>query len=249
MRDILEGLDSDQRSMMTELCILVDKDDNPIGGASKKECHHGEGALHRAFSVLLFDSNDRLLVQKRASTKITFPSIWANTCCSHPLMVSEEGVMTEEPVRSAAIRKMEQELGIPSEISKKWDFKEIGKFKYSSRWNHEWIEREIDHVLMVRGDTDIKPNLNEVEAFEWVHLDEVGNMVTQTGRWSDEIVAPWFKAIVSAYLPDGKSIDEAMKRKSDEILQFGDSDAIAHPKFISQISRALVPSPIFVVAA
>ena len=64
MRDVLEGLDSDQRSMMSELCILVDENDKPIGGASKKECHYGEGALHRAFSVLLFDTNDRLLVQK-----------------------------------------------------------------------------------------------------------------------------------------------------------------------------------------
>ena len=221
MRDVLEGLDSDQRSMMSELCILVDEDDKPIGGASKKECHHGEGALHRAFSVLLFDTNDRLLVQKRASTKITFPSIWANTCCSHPLMVSDGEAVAEEPVRSAAIRKMEQELGIPSEISEKWDFRQIGKFKYSSRWNSEWIEREIDHVLMVRGDADIKPNLNEVEAFEWLDLDEVGSMVAQTGRWSEEMVAPWFKAIVSAYLPDGKSVEEAMGGKSDEILQFG----------------------------
>ena len=219
MRDVLEGLDSDQRSMMSELCILVDKDDNPIGSASKKECHHGEGALHRAFSVLLFDANDRLLVQKRASTKITFPSIWANTCCSHPLMVSDGG--GEEPVRSAAIRKMEQELGIPSEISEKWNFREIGKFKYSSRWDSEWIEREIDHVLMVRGDTDIKPNLNEVEAFEWLDLDEVGRMVAQTGRWSEEVVAPWFKAIMTSYLPEGKSVEEAMRSKSDEILQFG----------------------------
>lgn len=219
MRDVLEGLDSNQRSMMSELCILVDKDDNPIGSASKKECHHGEGALHRAFSVLLFDANDRLLVQKRASTKITFPSIWANTCCSHPLMVSDGG--GEEPVRSAAIRKMEQELGIPSEISEKWNFREIGKFKYSSRWDSEWIEREIDHVLMVRGDTDIKPNLNEVEAFEWLDLDEVGRMVAQTGRWSEEVVAPWFKAIMTSYLPEGKSVEEAMGSKSDEILQFG----------------------------
>ena len=221
MRDVLEGLDSGQRSMMSELCILVDENDKPIGGASKKDCHYGEGALHRAFSVLLFDTNDRLLVQKRASTKITFPSIWANTCCSHPLMVSDGEAMAEEPVRSAAIRKMEQELGIPSEISETWDFRQIGKFKYSSRWNSEWIEREIDHVLMVRGDTDIKPNLNEVEAFEWLDLDEVGSMVAQTGRWSEEVVAPWFKAIVSAYLPDGKSVEEAMEGKSDEILQFG----------------------------
>tara|TARA_A200000159_G_scaffold25109_1_gene22261 strand:- start:816 stop:2225 length:1410 start_codon:yes stop_codon:yes gene_type:complete len=127
----------------------------------------------------------------------------------------------EEPVRSAAIRKMEQELGIPSEISEKWNFREIGKFKYSSRWDSEWIEREIDHVLMVRGDTDIKPNLNEVEAFEWLDLDEVGRMVAQTGRWSEEIVAPWFKAIMTSYLPEGKSVEEAMGSKSDEILQFG----------------------------
>ena len=222
MEDVLEGLDSDQRSMMSELCILVDDDDNPIGGASKKDCHHGEGALHRAFSVLLFDADDRLLVQKRASTKITFPSIWANTCCSHPLMVSDErGSEAEEPVRSAAIRKMEQELGISSEISGKWDFKEVGRFKYSSRWDSEWIEREIDHVLMVRGDADINLNLNEVEAFEWLSLDEVRNMVMQRGRWSEEIVAPWFKAIVSAYLPEGISVDEAMKGESNEILQFG----------------------------
>ena len=221
MRDVLEGLDSDQRSMMSELCILVDKEDNPIGSASKKDCHYGEGALHRAFSVLLFDTDDRLLVQKRASTKITFPSIWANTCCSHPLMISDGGAGAEEPVRSAAIRKMEQELGIPSEISEKWDFREIGKFKYSSRWDSEWIEREIDHVLMVRGDAAIKPNLNEVEAFEWLSLDEIRSMVMQTGRWSEEVVAPWFKAIMSAYLPEGKTVEEAMGSVSNEILQFG----------------------------
>ena len=222
MEDVLEGLDSDQRSMMSELCILVDNDDNPIGGASKKDCHHGEGALHRAFSVLLFDAEDRLLVQKRASTKITFPSIWANTCCSHPLMISDgRGPESEEPVRSAAVRKMEQELGISSEISEKWDFKEVGRFKYSSRWGFEWIEREIDHVLMVRGDADINLNLNEVEAFEWLSLDEIRNMVMQRGRWSEEIVAPWFKAIVNAYLPEGISVDEAMKGESNEILQFG----------------------------
>ncbi|MBH33668.1 MAG: hypothetical protein CMB75_04650 [Euryarchaeota archaeon] len=221
MRDVLEGLDSDQRSMMTELCILVDKEDNPIGGASKKDCHYGEGALHRAFSVLLFDRNDRLLVQKRASTKITFPSIWANTCCSHPLMISNDGTDVEESVRSAAIRKMEQELGISTEISEKWDFREIGKFKYSSRWDSEWIEREIDHVLVVRGDPIIEPNPNEVEMVEWLDLDEIRSMVKQTGRWSEEIVAPWFKAIMSAYLPEGKSIDEAVGNASNEILQFG----------------------------
>ena len=33
------------------------------------------GLLHRAFSVFLFDSQNRLLLQQRASEKITFPGI------------------------------------------------------------------------------------------------------------------------------------------------------------------------------
>jgi isopentenyl-diphosphate delta-isomerase len=32
-----------------------------------------QGLLHRAFSVFLFDSNNRLLLQQRATEKITFP--------------------------------------------------------------------------------------------------------------------------------------------------------------------------------
>merc|ERR1719385_366261 len=53
--------------MMNDECILVDTDDVLIGHASKKECHLTANALlHRAFSVLLFDSENRLLLQERA---------------------------------------------------------------------------------------------------------------------------------------------------------------------------------------
>ena len=78
-----------------------------------------QGLMHRAFSVFLFDSQNRLLLQQRASEKITFPGkyhptsrttaplrhgdphtfqtlmptlldMWTNTCCSHPLGTSGE---------------------------------------------------------------------------------------------------------------------------------------------------------------
>ena len=35
--------------------------------------------------MFLFDSEGKLLLQQRASEKITFPDVWTNTCCSHPL--------------------------------------------------------------------------------------------------------------------------------------------------------------------
>ena len=63
--DILDGHDESQSEFMAENCILVDADDRAIGSASKVDCHSGEGMRHRAFSVLLFDTNDRLLLQRR----------------------------------------------------------------------------------------------------------------------------------------------------------------------------------------
>ena len=81
----LQGYDEDQKEMMNENCIIVDENDKITGQDSKINCHLGNGKLHRAFSVLIFDSNEKLLIQQRADEKITFPSIWANSCCSHPL--------------------------------------------------------------------------------------------------------------------------------------------------------------------
>lgn len=49
-----------------------------------------QGMLHRAFSVFLFNSKGELLLQQRSDEKITFPSTWTNTCCSHPLYFPEE---------------------------------------------------------------------------------------------------------------------------------------------------------------
>src|ERR1700733_62631 len=75
-----------------------------------------KGLVHRAFSVFLFNSQNRLLLQQRASEKITFPDMWTNTCCSHPLAVAGETgntlVESIEGAKRAAQRKLDHELGI-----------------------------------------------------------------------------------------------------------------------------------------
>jgi len=119
---MLEGYDDEQVRLMDEVCIVIDEDDKPIGSASKKTCHLmcniDKGLLHRAFSVFLFDSQKRLLLQQRASEKIKFPDMWTNTCCSHPLGIPGETGATLEAatqgVRRAAVRKLDHELGIPA---------------------------------------------------------------------------------------------------------------------------------------
>ena len=116
-----EALDDTQVKLLEEQCILVDQDDRVVGHNSKKMCHRISengtvGILHRAFSVFLFNSSGKLLLQQRSPAKITFPSYFTNTCCSHPLYLPEE--LEEEKqlgVRRAAQRKLFHELGIPAE--------------------------------------------------------------------------------------------------------------------------------------
>lgn len=105
-----------------------------------------DGLLHRAFSVFLFDSQNRLLLQQRASEKITFPDMWTNTCCSHPLGVpGETGAALEEAikgVRRAAQRKLDQELGIQAEQVPLDKFHFLTRIHYKAASDGRWGEHE-----------------------------------------------------------------------------------------------------------
>ena len=196
-RPELQGYDSEQIEMMDENCILVDKNDNIIGKDTKVSCHLGEGKLHRAFSVLLFNSSGKLLIQKRASEKITFPSIWANSCCSHPLHIDSE-VEGINGAKTAAKRKMEQELGInPKEIDlEKLHY--ITKMRYKARADEKWIEYEIDYIFAIKCDVDINPNKIEIEATKYVTPKELDTIFED----KDCKIGPWFRLIKENFLND-----------------------------------------------
>ena len=200
--ELLSGKDSSQAALMAEKVILVDEKDNIIGADSKIDTHHKIGALHRAFSVLLFNSDGKLLLQRRALDKVTFPGVWANSCCSHPLASEEE--MDPEDYRGtkiAAIRKMHQELGIdPSEINID-ELHFVTKMLYRARMNPEWIERELDHILVIKADVNLNPNPNEVSEIKWVDKNELADMIeTQTEK--SGYIAPWFRCIVEDLMSD-----------------------------------------------
>jgi geranylgeranyl diphosphate synthase type I len=189
-----------QTQMMDEQVILVDEQDLQIGSMSKIESHLGEGALHRAFSVLLFNSVGELLIQKRASSKITFPSVWANSCCSHPLNVEGETEMEGDlGVKRAAIRKLSQELGINETEIPLQQFQLISKMHYLARADSKWVEHELDHIIFIKSDVNLNINPNEIEEVRWVNQEQLDELVCNSPN-NGQIIAPWFKEIKRLFL-------------------------------------------------
>eukprot|EP00300_Choanocystis_sp_HF-7_P015024 c18910_g1_i2.p1 GENE.c18910_g1_i2~~c18910_g1_i2.p1 ORF type:complete len:691 (+),score=152.13 c18910_g1_i2:46-2118(+) len=211
---------SQEEFMQLDQCIVVDENDVVIGAASKKDSHtfnaaQPRGKLHRAFSVFLFDPQGRLLLQQRAASKITFPNVWTNTCCSHPLYVEDE-LDSDESIASgtvmgakrAAQRKLEHELGIPPSQVPLSSFKFLTRLHY---WaadtvthgpNSPWGEHEIDYILFAQLDIPIEQvrasfNREEIGDVQYVTEHQLQQLMSPAMGllWS-----PWFALIVEQFL-------------------------------------------------
>ncbi|KAG5647974.1 hypothetical protein DXG03_007008 [Asterophora parasitica] len=213
----LSSYDPEQSRLMDERCILVDEDDNAIGAMDKKTCHLMEnidkGLLHRAFSVFLFRPSDgKLLLQQRATEKITFPDMWTNTCCSHPLDDFEVEKVEENQlgVKAAASRKLEHELGIPQSQTPIDEFQYLTRIHYLAPSDGMWGEHEVDYILFLTADVTVEANTNEIKDFKYVDKEELQSMFQEEGN----LFTPWFKLIARDFLFGWW--DELYKRKDSE---------------------------------
>ncbi|CEH19185.1 isopentenyl-diphosphate delta-isomerase [Ceraceosorus bombacis] len=199
----LAGHDEEQIRLMEERCIVVSPSDDFIRDGSKKECHLmsniNQGLLHRAFSCFVFDPvHGKLLLQRRATEKITFPDMWTNTCCSHPLAI--KGELEDENqigVIRAAQRKLEHELGIPPEEVPLDEFQYLTRIHYMAPSDGMWGEHEIDYILFITAPVTVSENPNEVSATRWVSPEELKEFMNELDPTS---FTPWFKLIANKFL-------------------------------------------------
>lgn len=232
--------------MELDNCVVVDGADAIVGSANKYDCHRfvegqPNGRLHRAFSVFLFDAAGRLLLQQRATDKITFPGVWTNTCCSHQLVgqapdevdtASDVAAGRAPGAEAAARRKLRHELGIdPSTVP---PLRFVTRLHYCARDvdthgpDAPWGEHEVDYILLGRVPAGapplrLEPNPEEVAATRYVTRDELAAMMDPSSglKWS-----PWFRIIAAHFLPrwwadlddvlaDGKHVDAATVHRLD----------------------------------
>ncbi|XP_048324532.1 isopentenyl-diphosphate Delta-isomerase I [Ziziphus jujuba] len=202
------GMDAVQRRLMFEdECILVDENDQVVGHETKYNCHLWEkiesgGMLHRAFSVFLFNSKYELLLQQRSATKVTFPLVWTNTCCSHPLYRESELIYEDAlGVRNAAQRKLLDELGIPAEDVPVDQFTPLGRILYKAPSDGKWGEHELDYLLFIVRDVNVHPNPDEVADIKYVNREQLKELLRKADAGEEGLkLSPWFRLVVDNFL-------------------------------------------------
>jgi isopentenyl-diphosphate delta-isomerase len=158
-----------------EALILVDEADREVGHLSKAKCHDGQGVLHRAFSLLIFNGEGQLLLQQRAPSKRLWPLYWSNSCCSHPRQA--------ESMETAIHRRLYEELGLRCPLQF------LFKFQYQAQFESAGSEQELCSVFIGRSSDPVRTDPNEILAWRWIHPEALqAELAGQADRFT-----PWFK--------------------------------------------------------
>lgn len=162
---------------MEQLIALVDSDDNIIG-YQEKYLVHSKGLLHRAFSILVFNSKREILLQQRANDKYHSAGLWTNTCCSH--------LPQNHNMESFIHERLIGEMGFDCEL------KFVSSFHYQVTLNDGMTENEIDHIYIGFFEGMPSPNSEEVSNWKWCNTDDLRKEIQS----NPEKYTYWFKNIL-----------------------------------------------------
>ncbi len=161
-----------------ELVLLVDEDNTPVGTCAKRDVHNADTPLHRGFSVFVFDSNGRMLIQQRALDKVTWPGIWSNACCGHP----RPGETSEE----AARRRLAEELALqPAMI-----YEVLPNYRYRAEFNGV-VENEFCPVWVCWSVEQPRRNPEEVADLRWILWDQFVSEIRRPAPHKYSHFSPW----------------------------------------------------------
>ena len=161
--------------------IAVDVNDDPERLVNRLEAHTGDGIRHRAFTVLVFDTEGNVLLAQRAPDKRLWDTHWDGTVASHPVEGQTQIEATEQ--------RLEEELGVtPDQYS---DLRVTDKFEYKRYYLNDGLEWEVCSVLQCTlDDRTLDPDEDEVAGVMWVPYERL----YENPRWYRQLrLCPWFE--------------------------------------------------------
>lgn len=142
--------------------------------ASRKEIHE-RGLWHRAIIVCVINDENKILIQKRASTKEKFPGLW-------DLSVAVHIPFGADAMSCAAIEIME-EIGymLPKKTAVR-DFRFMGSFRNQLHLSDTFIENQYYDFFIYNANIDLaefKVQTDEVSEVKYATIYEIKEMEKQ----------------------------------------------------------------------
>lgn len=143
---------------MEEILDIYTRDGKYLGKEKKTICHSKDpGFYHKPVWIWIINSNNEVLVQKRAEYKKNHPNLWDMPSAGH--------VVSGETSIQGAIRETYEELGIQTNED---DYIFIGEYIYDDFF-------EIAQVYLLKLDLNISSfsiQKEEVSQIKWLSFDE-----------------------------------------------------------------------------
>ena len=164
-----------------ERVIAVDADDAEQGLVDRLAAHTGDGIRHRAFTVLVFDEQGRILLARRSPEKRLWDTYWDGTVASHPADGQTQLEATEQ--------RLEEELGVtPDQYD---DLRRTDVFEYKRHYHTIGIEYEVCGVLkLTLSDRSLDPDEAEIAGLLWAPYAE---LYEHPKRYRQLRLCPWFE--------------------------------------------------------
>lgn len=157
---------------MSDQFEIVDENDRVIGLAPRRECHGNPRLIHRAAHVLVFNSVEQLLLQKRSESKDIQPGRWDTSVGGH--------LDPGEDYLAAAQREMAEELGLVDLPL---------RFLYHSRIRNE-IESENIATYLTLCDFWGEYSRREISELRWWSFAEIEASLG-SGRFTPNFEEEW----------------------------------------------------------
>ena len=168
-----------ENAMLSQRVLLAD------GTYCDKMDAHINGFKHYAFSVMIFNSDNKVLLQRRAKSKYHSGGLWSNACCGHPLKIN-----SVEQIKEEAAKRLQKEMGICTKLK----YKFIVNYQITCG---QLVESEIDYVFegYYNDKASIQINKDEVDSYRWLSYDEVLTEISM----SPDVYTKWFRIIINDY--------------------------------------------------
>ena len=137
---------------MVEMIKEVDENDNVIGLRSKDDFYTGE-LIHRSVHLILFNSKNAILLQRRALSKKWYPNLYT---------YSVSGTVADESYEDCIKKETREEIGISIPLR--------FVFRYSF---FDECDKAFHAVFVANSDDKIKPDKREISEIKWISIESL----------------------------------------------------------------------------